>query len=244
MAKFYCFILMFFSMGHLLGANVGLLIVATGNYDRFVDPLIDSAEKYFLPGHNVTYYVFSEGRILKRDNVVVIPQARLGWPFDTLKRYHVYYQNQESFAGEDYLFAMDADMLFHSVVGDEILGELVATIHPGYYRGNRGTYDTNPNSLACVYPYEGKHYFAGGFYGGTKDAFLKAIKTNIDRIDEDYAKGIIALWHDESHWNRYCIDNPPTVILSPAYCHPVRWHLPFEVKIEPLDKNHAELRKN
>lgn len=230
------------SIAPLLGANVGLLIMATGKYDRFVDPLIDSAEKYFLRRHKVTYYVFSEGKITPRENVVVTPQARLGWPFDTLKRYHVYYQHRKLYANEDYLFAIDADMLFHAEVDDEILGDLVATMHPGFV-GCRGSYETNPSSLACIYPNEGQYYFAGGFYGGARKSFLKAIKTNINNIDNDYARGIIAVWHDESHWNRYCVDHPPAVVLSPAYCRPAKWELPYEMKIEPLDKDHQAMRE-
>ena len=34
-----------------------------------------------------------------------------------------------------------------------------------------------------------------------------------DAIDEDAEHGITARWHDESHWNRYLIDNPPDVVL-------------------------------
>ena len=44
-------------------------------------------------------------------------------------RYHAILER----AGEDeYLFLIDADMLFEGDVGEEILGELVATLHPGY----------------------------------------------------------------------------------------------------------------
>ncbi len=226
-----------------LGAfNVGLLIMATGKYDRFITPLIESAELYFLPDHNVTYYVFTDGIIPERENLVVIPQQRLGWPFDTLKRYHVYYKNKKRFINEDFLFAIDADTLFRGKVGDEILGDLVATLHHGFL-GRRGTYETNPASHACVNSHEGTYYFAGGFYGGKNKSFLKAIKTIIDRIDNDLARGIVAIWHDESHWNRYCIDHPPTVILPSAYCYADGYSFINEIKIEALTKRHDELRQ-
>ena len=39
-----------------------------------------------------------------------------------------------------------------------------------------------------------------------------------DRVTKDLEKGVIALWHDESHMNRYMIDNPPTLSLTPSYC--------------------------
>jgi histo-blood group ABO system transferase len=62
-------------------------------------------------------------------------------------------------------------------------------------------------------------------------------------IDEDLEKGIIAVWHDESHWNRYCIDNTPTTILSPSYCYPEGWNANYERKLLALDKDHATFRQ-
>ena len=63
-----------------------------------------------------------------------------------------------------------------------------------------------------------------------------------NNIDKDLIKEYIAIWHDESHLNRYFINNPPKK-LSPSYCYPESWNLPFERKILALDKNHSELRK-
>ena len=62
--------------------KVGLLIVATGKYVQFVPPLVDSADKYFCPNHEVTYFVFTDGSLPDRDNLKVIYQKRLGWPHE------------------------------------------------------------------------------------------------------------------------------------------------------------------
>lgn len=57
---------------------------------------------------------------------------------------------------------------------------------------------------------------------------------------------MMALWHDESHMNRYLIDHPPTVILPPAYCfaeeHVNHPRYPDRPKIIALQKNHNECR--
>jgi histo-blood group ABO system transferase len=222
--------------------NIGLLIVATGKYIQFVSPLIESAERHFLKNHKVTYFIFTDQEPGSHPNAVYVYQKRLGWPFDTMHRYHIYYQNRELFKGQDYLFATDADMRFVGDIGDEILGERVATLHPGFI-GQRGSYETNPHSSACIGAGEGKYYFAGGFYGGSRDAFLHILRTNIHRIESDLDRSIIAVWHDESHWNRYCIDYPPTVILSPSYCYPESWNLPYPKKLLALDKDHAKFRE-
>lgn len=233
-------LLVFFQNLH--GDNIGLLIMATGKYISFVEPLIQSAETYFCQGHHVTYFVFTDGGLEESDNVVKINQPRLGWPFDTMMRYEVYYKSKDLLLKQDYLFACDADMLFSGVVGDEILGERVATQHPGFV-GKRGSYETNPLSLACVYDWEGSQYFAGGFYGGTSAEVINICKTNSGNIEIDLSNGIIAVWHDESHWNRYLINHPPTVILTPSYCYPESWNLPYPKKLLALDKNHKEMRE-
>ncbi len=226
------------------GDNIGLLIMATGKYISFVDPLIVSAEKHFCKNHNVTYFIFTDSDRSSTSKITYIYQKKLGWPFDTMLRYQIYLESQDLLQSQDYLFACDADMLFVGEVGDEILGDLVATLHPGFINGRRGDYETNPLSLAYIAKSEGENYFAGGFYGGKTKEVLKLAKINSDNINQDLTHNFIAVWHDESHWNRYCIDHTPTVILSPSYCCPEGWGLPYIPKLMPLNKNHAEIRGN
>ena len=229
--------------GNLLASKVGLLIVATGKYDQFVEPLIQSARKHFCADQEVTYFVFANGNIPQADDIVHVYQNKLGWPYDTMMRNAIYNQHKELFTAQDYLFALDADMLFVDTVGSEILGERVATLHPGYV-GTLGTYETDPLSLACVGDDEGEGYFAGGFFGGSREEFLKIISITTLRILDDLSRDIIAIWHDESHWNRYCIDHPPTVVLSPSYCSPDALEVEYPKKLIALDKDHDEVRSD
>ena len=223
--------------------KVGLLIIATNKYTQFLQPLIESADKYFLPNQEVTYFVFTNKDIdiNTNRNIVKIDVEHKEWPWMTLGRYKIFSENSESLSNMDYLYYCDVDMKFVDVVGDEILSDRVATQHPGYY-GTRGTPETNPKSLACVYPNEEMQYFAGGFNGGSSEEYLKMSKTISNNIDIDYSNGIIAIWHDESHMNRYFIDNKPTKILSPSYCYGESMNIPFDKKLLALDKNHSEVR--
>ncbi len=207
-----------------------------------MSPLIESANKHFCTNHDVTYFVFTDGEPPKADNVKKIEQKRLGWPYDTMMRLSMYDAQQEMLKQMDYLFALDADMLFVDTVADEIFSDRVATQHPGYV-GRRGTYEASKNSTAYVAPSEGVHYYAVGFNGGSSVEFLKLAKTVTENVKKDESKNIIALWHDESHINRYFIDNPPTKILDPSYCYPESWKLPYKKRLSALDKNHSELRK-
>ncbi len=67
-----------------------------------------------------------------------------------------------------------------------------------------------------------------------------------DRVSKDLENGVVALWHDESHMNRYLIDNPPSTSLTPSYCFAEEQmsnlQYPYKPKIIALKKNHSELR--
>ncbi len=222
--------------------NIGLLITATGKYINFVAPLIESADRYFCTHHNVTYFIFTDGTPPEHPRVVKVPQVQMGWPWATMMRFHAYYNNQEKLANMDYLFAIDADMLFNAPIGDEILSDRVGVRHPQFLF-ERGIYETNPISTACIHRNEGRFYFAGGFYGGTREEFLRLVRTTMNNVDTDVARGFVAVFNDESHLNRYFINNPPTKALSPAYCHFENWQKsPFPKKILALDKVCAQTR--
>jgi histo-blood group ABO system transferase len=227
-------------------AKIGLLVIATGKYDQFIPPLYKSMKKYFMKNHEVTMFVFTDKEMPKKEDLVSLEHNHEPWPNPTLKRYHTFDKYKDILFNMDYLYYCDADMLFVGEVGDEILPDtetgLVGTEHPGFYGGKRGTYDTNKDSTAFVKNNEGFIYFAGGFNGGTSKSFLKMSSIIKNNVDKDLSNNIIALWHDESHINRYFIDNPPKV-LNPSYCYPESWNLPFEKKLLALDKNHNEIRK-
>ena len=131
-------------------------------------------------------------------------------------------------------------------IGDEVLSDLVATMHPyqSFSPKEQRTYDRNPKSLACVSPGdEGEFYYAGGFNGGSTKEFLKMSEVIANRVTKELQHDIIPLWHDESHLNRYFVDNPPTKTLDCGYCAPESaWEIPFPKKVLALDKSVDELK--
>ena len=172
-------------------------------------------------------------------NVVQVPHAHRKWPEATLERYHGIWENRKIFNDQDYLFLCDADMKIVNEVGNEILSDNVATIHPGHY-GGRGAPETRPESLACIRPEEELVYVCGGFSGGSRETFLKKSQTISTNIDIDRKNGIMALWYDESHVNRWYLDNPPTQLLDPGYCYQESLKRPHLARIIALDKDHTE----
>ena len=222
--------------------KIGLLIIATNKYLQFLQPFISSADKFFCNNHEVTYFVFTNEyvKIESTRKIIKIHTEHKKWPWMTLGRYKIFSEESNRLSNMDYLYYSDVDMRFSDFVGDEILSQRVATQHPGYFE-RRGTPETNPLSLACVRDDEKMQYFAGGFNGGSSEEYLKMAKCISNNIDIDMLNNIIAIWHDESHMNRYFIDNPPTKILSPSYCYGEGMKIPFRPKLISIDKNNAEL---
>ena len=232
--------------------KICILNIATNKYIQFVEQLLESVEENFLNGHDISALVFTDHEIEEvSDNVKISQIDHEPWPVPTLKRYHYFTKEKEYISQFDYCFYMDVDMRIEGKVGDEIFGDLVATQHPGFWckDKNQFSYERRPQSTAYVPEGEGKMYYAGGFNGGKPEHFLKMSQTIVDNVEKDWEKGLIAIWHDESHMNRYLIDNPPTVELNPSYCYPEAarinpggWNVPFDAKIVALEKNHAAVR--
>ena len=230
--------------------KICILTIATNKYIHFVQELYDNIEEFFLPDHEKTCLLFTDHELEEvSDNVRVHTIDHESWPMPTLKRYNYFMKEKDFILEHDYCFYFDVDMAIHQTVGDEILGDLVATNH--FYQSRMSdaqkSFDRNPNSLAFV-PFEEKgikSYYAGGFNGGKTEVFIKMSEVIADRVNKDLEKGIIAQWHDESHMNRYLLDNPPSLPLSYEYCYPEPElnKLPNDTpKIIALLKNHGELR--
>jgi len=226
--------------------NIAFLLIATNKYVSFLQQFINSADRYALKGNNITFCIFTNNKtpLETKNKVQYFDIQSEPWPMPTLKRYDYFIEQKNILSEYDYVYYSDVDMRFVDDVGDEIISDLVGTIHPGFYLNNNFefTYDRNPNSLAYV-PYGvGTNYFAGGFNGGKSNTFLNMCETISDWRKEDNSKNIIPVWHDESYMNKYFIINPPTLKLSPSYCYPESWNIPFCKKLLALDKNHSEMR--
>lgn len=164
----------------------------------------------------------------------------------------MFYEIKDQLTKFDYVFFLNANMKCVAVIDETILPkkeDLIAVVHPGFHNQSREnfTYEENPKSLAYVERNRGKYYFMGGFNGGRSRAYIKLIEALAYRIEKDLKKGIIAVWHDESHLNRYLLHRLVKK-LSPAYGYPEGLALPFEKKILILNKNklggHDFLRSN
>ena len=232
--------------------RVAMNVLAIAKYVVFLKPLIASADKYFMKGHDVTYVVFTDNvglaskQIKTNRKVKFVSERNQGWPNNALIKFQLISKHRKVYKSVDYIFQVDADMRFVSEVNSEALGLRVGTLHPGYWNKPRSTftYDSNPRSLAYVKPSEGEYYYASGVFCGCRDEIITMSETLEKNIQSDLTKlNYIAVWHDESHLNRYFVDHPPTKILSPEYCFPEYGMGGVKRRrILALNKNHAAMR--
>jgi hypothetical protein len=228
--------------------KIGILYICTGKYDIFWKDFYLSCEKYFIPEAEKQYFVFTDSPEIEFEkvnkNIHKIFQQNLGWPNNTLKRYKMFSSVSNELKNIDYIFFLNADFLFvENITAEEFLPidneELVACIHPGYFdkKKSKFPYEKNKESLAFIQKNEGKFYFAGGINGGKTTKFIKAIDQLKSNIDIDLKNNIIAIWHDESHWNKYLVDKLEKVkILHPGFLYPESFDIPFDKKIVIRDK--------
>ena len=234
--------------------KICILTIATNRYLRFFEPLRASIARQFLPGHEIRHLLFTNHAVESSQTLRTHRIAHEPWPLPTLRRYEHFLAEKDFILDHDYCFYMDADMRVDRRVGDEILGDMVAVRHPyqSFLPVAKRTYERDPRSLACVPVGQGTTYYAGGFQGGRTAAFMEMAAVLSARIRDDTERGIVAVWHDESHLNRYLVDHPPSVSLSPAYCFPEEWYHTgqphagdaLDPKIVALQKNHVAVRRN
>ena len=229
--------------------KICILTIATNKYIQLVERLLDNIEENFLNGHEIRCLLFTDHEVETSDNVRVCQIDHEPWPMPTLKRFNYFIKEKDWILEHDYCYYLDVDMGIVDKVGDEVLSDLVATMHPyqSFYPKQDRSYDRNSKSLAYVpVGEEPENYYAGGFNGGSTKRFLEMAEVLADRVTKDLENDVIALWHDESQMNRYLIDNPPTLSLTPSYCfaeeHMGNQNYPYEPKIIALKKNHNELR--
>ncbi|XP_073713102.1 histo-blood group ABO system transferase-like [Misgurnus anguillicaudatus] len=209
--------------------TIATTVFALGKYIRFLKDFLESAEQHYFVGFPVHYYVFT-------DQPEAIPDVKFGeerqlkvqtvptmdrWQDITMGRMEMIAKLTESeLVNEvDYIFCLDVDTRFYARWSVEALGSLVGLIHPWLYdfRRDQFTYERRPESQAFIPVEEGDYYYAGGAFGGSVQEVHKLTKTCSEQQKIDAAKSIEAVWHDESHLNKYFLYNKPTKALSPEY---------------------------
>ncbi|CAL8402747.1 unnamed protein product [Arctogadus glacialis] len=245
--------------------RVGLLVLAVGAYGLHLRRFLLSAEVNFLPGRGVTYYVLCDNprsleppiKLAPERDLRVIPVAEMpGWDRLARRRMDLIAAAIKDEVGDEvaYVFCADVDQEFTAPVREEILSELVATLHPELYGMPRHAfpYEIEESSAACVDEDEGDFYYTSELYGGRVAEVFRLARACSLLILEDQEKGFMARGMEESYLNRYLIDHRPTCVLSPEYSWwdsalsadvPVQRLISLGRQCEALDERKREERR-
>ncbi|XP_070778843.1 globoside alpha-1,3-N-acetylgalactosaminyltransferase 1-like [Enoplosus armatus] len=239
--------------------SITATVFAVGKYIRFLKDFLETAEQHFFVGFKVHVYVFTDqpkevpqvemaaGRQL---TVRSVPSSNRWQEISARRMELVQTLIEEKLRNHtDYIFCLDVDSQFHGRWGTESLGELVAVIHPGYYRDARSRfpYERRPESRAYLAPGDGDFYYCGGAFGGLLQEVHLLAKTCRSNFEADAKEGIEAAWQEESHLNRYMWINKPSKVLSSEYLwqdfKPRNPEIHI-IRFSGVVKNYAEIRPN
>lgn len=238
--------------------NLSIPFALPHRYVLFLKLFLETAEQHFMVGHKVIYYVFTDrpadvpqvplaaGRRL----VVLTVRNYTRWQDVSMHRMEmISLFSERRFLHEvDYLVCADVDMKFSDHVGVKILSALFGTLHPGFYGSSREafTYERRPKSQAYIPKDEGDFYYIGAFFGGSVVEVHHLTKACHEAMVEDKANGIEAVWHDESHLNKYLLYHKPTKVLSPEYMWDQQllgWpSIMKKLRYVAVPKNHQKIR--
>jgi len=221
--------------------KISILIVGTKRYYDFALDLIESLNSLFLTNHELKIYLFTDRQDPNISNVKIINIQHKPWPGMTLLRYHMFCDIEYRLKDSDYIFYIDADMKVIEKIGDEILGDRVAIQHVGYFDKSPEEWEFDRFSFSEAYiPVgAGDMYYHATLIGATTDNFLHMCHDIKGRIENDFLKPHVPIWHDESYYNKYLYLNPPTKVLDPGYAYFFHWRsdTPFKPKIININKN-------
>ena len=210
-------------------------------------------------GLPVTYYVFTDAPE-KVPHIMLAPERNLQiikvdkhtrWQDISMMRMKTISDIIESDIRHHctHVFCFDVDQVFTGRFGAEALGDSVALLHAYYYRLPKSlyTYDHNPKSRAYMEIGDGDFYYHAAVFGGSWQNVKSITDACFQGIMEDKKNNVEALWHDESHLNKYLWLHKPSKVLSPEYCWAPEIVRRADIRVNRLlwaEKHYDKLRKS
>ena len=110
-----------------------------------------------------------------------------------------------------------------------------------------GAFETNTKSLAHIIKSDDLSvYYQGCLWGGKVPEVCAMMDTLTERVNLDLENNVIAVWHDESHMNKYFIENKNLVhTLGPEFAYPEVFseYCDFQPKIVHLAKDNSKYQQ-
>ena len=242
--------------------KVAITFIGTNKYLDFLPQYYENIEKYFLPNSEKTILAFTDGELNDTpDNLKVYHQEHLDWPFITLKRFEIINKARDVIDECDWLVFIDADALPVATITEEEFftdKPLFGVHHPCHFLGMDphtkapGAYEQNPKCEAYVDVSKTLPpvYWQGCLWGGKVPHVCAMIDELVARVNRDLDNNIVAVWHDETHINRYFLERTEDVhTFNSSYAFPElfesRCKIPpiFPPKIVHLAKDNSKYHK-
>lgn len=235
--------------------KVAICFIGTSKYLNFLPNYYENIEKYFLPNSEKTFLVFTDGELEGLpNNVLPYYQEHLKWPFITLKRFDIINKAREEIMKHDWLVFIDADgLVIDNITEEEFFNfekSFFGVHHPCHFLGMHphenypGAFETNEKSRASISKSDDTSiYWQGCLWGGKVPEIFELIDTIQKRTNDDLKDNVIAVWHDESHINKFFIENKKRVhTLSSSYAYPEDFSSKcnFKPKIIHLSKDNSK----
>jgi hypothetical protein len=225
--------------------KLAIVTIATGKYyDLFFRDFEASVLDKLAPGCEIKIYCFTDHQGPAGAATEIHPARHMGWPFDTLLRFHLMASILDRLMMHDFILYMDSDMTAQAAIDPVLLSnDLVAVCHPGFLQNPcAATFEKDSMESAFVPQYKRIEYVQGCFWGGQPFAFKELLLVLTKKIDEDLARSKIPVWHDESYLNWYLADHA-FLPLSPAYAFPEEnYNLPIQPIVLHRVKQHKTAR--
>lgn len=216
------------SFGSIKNNIVAIVFVGTNKYIRFFEKYYNSINELFIPETHKEFFVFTdnpeqfESHDTSRVHITKINNDP--WPLPTLMRFKYMNSIAEKLQKFTHVIFIDADMYANQkILEHEIFAHdknFFAVQHPAFlYR--TGSFERDSRSLAAVNTHDDlRTYYQACFFGGKTDRFVQMISELERRIDEDLKRDIVAIWHDESHLNKYFAEHSADIFtLDPGFAH-------------------------
>ena len=233
--------------------KVAITFIGTNKYLNFLPKYYENTKEYFLPNTEKVFLAFTDGDGDFPDDIKVFNQEHLEWPYITLKRFEIINKARTVIEDCDWLVFIDADALpVDTITEEEFFTDkpLFGVHHPCHalamepHNKYPGAFETDIKSRAHVTESDDTTmYWQGCLWGGKIPEVCAMIDELMERTNLDLKDGIVAKWHDESHINKYFIENKDNVhTLGPQYAFPEVFadHCHFSPKIVHLAKDNSK----
>ncbi len=234
--------------------KVAICFIGTGKYLNFLPKYYENIQEYFLPNSEKTFLVFTDGEGDFPEDVKVYKQEHLDWPYVTLKRFEIIQKAKDEIAKNDWFVFIDADALVVDSITEEEFFDNTKSFfgvhHPCHFlqmpphNQYPGAFENNPLSVAHITEDDDLSvYYQGCLWGGKVPDILEMIDELEQRVNIDLKNNVIAVWHDESHLNKFFIENKEHLnVLGSEYAYPEVFaeYCEFEPKIVHLAKNNSK----